>query len=193
MGVNMAQADELREACAHLVQKAIRDLKTKPRIEVGVIDDPEIATYGAYQEFGWVQRVTAKQARWFSRQGLGKYAPHVGSSLVLPPRPFMRGTLQAKTAEWEKTASRAIMATHSVSKGLQILGMTVVSDIKKTLVRGGTGAETFEERRPLTMRLYANQAAGHRTDGTGNISVKKPLVKTGALLNSIGFQLTTKK
>ena len=71
-----------------------------------------------------------------------------------------------------------------------MVGLTAVADIKKTIATGGTSEETFEPRAPLTMQLYSGQAAGHQTDGTGNLSVTKPLVRTGAMLNSIGFQLT---
>ena len=34
---------------------------------VGILDDPQTATYGAYVEFGWTQQVTPKQAYVFRK------------------------------------------------------------------------------------------------------------------------------
>ena len=34
---------------------------------VGILDDPQTATYGAYVEFGWTQQVTRKQAYVFRK------------------------------------------------------------------------------------------------------------------------------
>ena len=76
------------------------------------------------------------------------------------------------------------------SKALNAVGMIASDDVRQTLINGGTSLEQFEGRADLTMALYGLQASGKQTDGTGNIQGEKPLVKTGALLNSIGYQLS---
>lgn len=186
----MAISQKLKDACARLQAKAVRDIQDTRKVEIGVIDDQEIATYASYQEYGWVQRVTRKQAWWFRHQFVSM-PPTAGSSLVLPPRPFLRATLHAEAEKWSRIFANAVQATGSVEQALQMVGITAVADIKTTLAAGGTKDEAFEPRAPLTMELYSSEAAGHQTDGTGNLSVTKPLVKSGALLNSIGFQLST--
>lgn len=185
----MAISQQLKDACERLKDKAIKDLKTAKRVEVGIIDDQEVAAYATYQEYGWVQRVTKKQSYWFRGQGLGGMAPLTGSSLVLPPRPFLRSTLQAEGDKWSQVFANAVRASGSIEYGLQMVGVTAVGDVKTTIATGGNRSETFAPRAPLTMALYSNASQGHATDGTGNLSVSKPLVRTGAMLNAIGFQL----
>ncbi len=178
-------------ACEKIQQKVLNSLNEATQAHVGIIDDPEMATIASYQEYGWVQRVTAKQAYWFSKQGI-KSAPKAGASLVLPPRPFFRATMQAEGKGWREYYAKAMQryGIENAGAALQATAMKAADDIKQTMIRGGTKLEQFEERAPLTQELYAQQAAGHNTDGTGNISGAKPLIKTGALLNSIGYQLT---
>ena len=72
--------------------------------KVGIIDDPEVATYAAYNEFGWVQRVTPKQSVYLSgrlnysvkKNGFANAPIKPGMTLSSSPRPFLRGTADAK-------------------------------------------------------------------------------------------------
>lgn len=181
----------LQDVIKDIERKYITPLQQAQHVEVGIIDDKEIATYATYVEYGWVQRVTKKQAYWFSKQGLSK-APSAGSALVCPPRPFFRSTLAAKAEDWAEIGAEALKAsdgTKDVNKALITVGEVAQADIKETIVRGGIGDEQFERRAPLTMELYENQSANKRKDGTGHISGDKPLMKTGAMLRAIGYQL----
>lgn len=182
---------QITMACEKIQQRVLNSLNEATEAHVGIIDDPEMATIAAYQEYGWVQRVTPKQAGWFKGQGL-KNPPKAGASLVLPPRPFFRATMQAEGKQWSKYYAAALKAygVDNAGAALQATAMRAADDIKQTMISGGTSKEQFEDRSPLTMEMYAKQAAGHNADGTGNISGAKPLVKTGALLNSIGYQLS---
>ncbi len=182
---------QITMACKKIEQRVLSSLNEATQAHVGIIDDSEMATIASYQEYGWVQRVTPKQAGWFGRQGL-KNPPKAGASLVLPPRPFFRATMQAEAKHWSDYYAKALKAygVENAGAALQATAMRAADDIKETMIRGGTKKEQFEDRSPLTMEMYANQAAGHNTDGTGNISGAKALIKTGALLNSIGYQLS---
>lgn len=170
-----------------LVEKQLDGAK---EVEVGIIDDAEIATYGSFVEYGWVQRVTAKQARWFIRQGV-EHPPKTGSSLVNPARPFMRATVAACSKEWAELFARVVkkQGLENIETALNLVGMQASADIRQTLVDGGTKLDTFDRRAGLTMELYERETDGHASDGTGNLNTDKPLVKTGSLLNAIGYQL----
>ena len=59
----------------------------------------------------------------------------------------------------------------------------------QTIKDGGNEYAAFEERHPLTMAIYAQRAQGHQTDGTGGISIGKPLFLTGRMFASIHFEI----
>lgn len=158
-------------------------------VEVGVTD-ASVAPYAAYVEYGWVQRVTDKQAGYLNRQ-LGKHTMKAGMALVNPPRPFLKGTMAAEAPKWRETAKKALQKTRDKEKALAILGTQAADDVRMTIKRGGTSKEKFPERAPLTMELYRQQSKGkgRKGNGGGNASTTKPLVLTGKLLNSIGFEV----
>ena len=84
--------------------------------KVGIIDDPEVATYAAYNEFGWVQRVTPKQSVYLSgrlnysvkKNGFANAPIKPGMTLSSPPRPFLRGTADAKKEDWRDLIAQGI-------------------------------------------------------------------------------------
>ena len=61
-----------------------------------------------------------------------------------------------------------------------------------TIKAGGNEIETFEQRHPLTMAIYAQRAQGHRTDGAGGDSVKKPLTLTGPKTGAEHYEIERK-
>lgn len=185
----MSTGMKIKLVCERVERRILEDLENATVAHVGIIDDPEIATIASYQEYGWVQTVTAKQAAMF-RHKIGA-GPAAGSTLTLPARPFFRGTIQAESKHWADTYKRAykVYGPGNAHKALLATAMKAAEDIRQTLINGGTSLEKFPDRAPLTKRLYAAEAAGHERDGTGNIDSDQPLIKSGALLNSIGYQL----
>ena len=168
-------------------------------VEVGVAD-ASIAPYATYVEYGWVQRVTGKQSLFLSN-AIGKPVPRredgkpnfqaaaikPGVALVNPPRPFLRGTMAAEAPKWRETAKKAL---HK-EKALAILGRQAADDVRMTITSGGTSKEKFPERASLTLELYRQKAEskGRKSKGGGNLMTAKPLVLTGKLLNSIGYEV----
>ena len=173
--------DRLRKRYARYTDPSVNS------VEVGVTD-ASVAPYAAYVEYGWVQRVTPKQAAYLNHQ-LGKHTISAGMALVNPPRPFLKGTMAAEAPKWRETAKKALHKTGDKAKALAILGQQAADDVRMTIKRGGTSKEMFPERAPLTMALYKQQSKGKGRKGGGNATTSKPLVLTGKLLNSIGFEI----
>lgn len=151
-----------------------------------------VAQVGMYQEFGWVQTTTAKQSRFFGLEWGLKLRK--GTSLMMPPRPFLRGTLEAEKDKWVEVIGAAIKrhGLQDLKSALVEVGQIAQFDIQSTIADGKTSKEEFPRRSKLTMAIYAAQAEDHKTDGTGGISGDKPLFKTGVLMNSISYNLREK-
>lgn len=183
------QNQSIEQVVLKLQERIEQQLEGASCVEVGVLD-AEIAAYARFVEYGWVQRVTKKQAWWFRHQGI-KHPPKEGGSLVNPARPFMRSTVAACSKEWADLFARAIkkQGLENIEAALSLVGIKASEDIKKTLVNGGTKLDTFDRRAGLTMELYEREAHGHQSDGSGNLHTDKPLVKTGSLLNAISYRL----
>ena len=173
---------DLNEAKERIRQRIAEEMQKHHSALIG-ITDPKLAPIATYQEFGWVQRVTAKQHGWLGAQA--------GASLVLKPRPFFHSTVMAKHKKWFQIARRAplVMGIPDTEKLLALVGAEMVADIQQPIKDGGNEYATFEERHPLTMAIYAQRAQGHQTDGTGGISIGKPLFLTGRMFASIHFEI----
>lgn len=148
-----------------------------------------VAEVATYQEFGWVQQVTGKQSR-FLHSAFGVRAKK-GGTLMMPPRPFLRGTLQSESKNWVEAFGNAIgrRGVENLTDSLLEVGMLAQNDIQNTIANGGTEQEKFPRRSAMTMAIYEALSRDHRTDGTGGISGDKPLFRSGVLLNSISYQL----
>lgn len=158
-------------------------------VEIGVTD-AAVAPYATYVEYGWVQRVTPKQHKWFIRQGV-RNPPKPGSSLVNPPRPFLRGTLTAEGDKWRGIIAAALKKNLNATTALKLAGTQAAQDVRETIRKGGTRTQQFPERSPLTMELI-NPAKGKTRKGKAskaNATTTKPLMLTGRLLNSIHFEV----
>lgn len=174
-------------------------------IRVGVTKE-DVVDYARYVEFGWVQRVTAKQSLFLSaaigrpvpnradgRPAFSAAAVKVGTSLVNPPRPFLRGTLSAEGKKWAAILKNKLAQTGDPDQALDAVGAVAVGDIMNTIASGGTSKEKFEKRSPLTMALLKASAEGHdargrNAAGKSNSTTDQPLVLNGNLLNSIGYK-----
>lgn len=167
------------------------DSKDAERVEIGVTDR-DIAEYATYVEYGWVQRVTVKQQKWFRAQGI-EHPPKAGAALVNPPRPFLRGTMKAEGKKWIKVLQRALKRDFSPTQALALVGEQASQDVRTTIARGGTSEEKFPERSGITMELYSppksKRKLGKNQAAVGGATRTQPLVLTGKLLNAIRFDV----
>lgn len=166
------------------------DLSDQKKSVLIGITDPEIATYATYQEFGWVQRVTKAQHRFLGSIVGFDNAPKVGGSLVLQPRPFMRGTMEAKAGEWFEKFG-AYLETYGLENledALAFVGQEATQDIQNSIENNGVdGGERFFERKPLTMAIYSALYKNKRTDAESGVTRRQALVKTGAMRTAVHF------
>lgn len=142
----------IRVLSNNLTGKLLENIKANAskKLLVG-IRDPEVATYGMYLEYGWVQRVTPKQNAWLNAQ-LG--TNYKFSTLSNPPRPFMRATFAQKNKEWVELFKDELVRTQDVKAAFTSLGETVKADIRKTIDQGGCPPGSFPKRSPLTMAMF---------------------------------------
>ena len=92
----------------------------------------------------------------------------------IPERSFLRSTFDEKNREWARITSEIVKKVDirlmSTSKGLSLLGLTAVNDVKSKLRKG-----PFAPLSPITIKRR-----------TGN-SIK-PLIDTAQMINSITFE-----
>ena len=160
-------------------------------VNVGIINNPRVAQYAAYLEYGWIQKVTGRQAAWFKAK-LGENAPKKGAILILPPRPIFGATKREHANKWLNLVRASITSAHGRLDDERILarvGAVAAQDIKDTIAHNGTQSEKFANRSSLTLALLAESASGHKTDATGGSSRAQALVRTGALIGSIGYRI----
>ena len=162
----------------------------KKKVVVGIFDR-EIAQYAVYVEYGWVQRTTVKQAA-FLNWVLGGYAKagiKPGIALVNPPRPFLGGTFLAEHDNWKKILQNALKRDWDPEKALTLVGQKAAEDVRQTIIKGGTSDEEFPRRSPLTLALLQAQSTSHKASTPSATATDKPLQLSGALLNSITFEV----
>lgn len=170
-------------------------IPTKARVKIGVINNPEVAKYAAYNEFGWVQRVTPRQSG-FLRSNFGVDVMP-GMTLMSPPRPFLRGTAKAKVKDWTETFKTGIqsLGVEKASKVLALVGRQAQTDVQDTIKNNGTGGEKFPVRSDLTMAIYAAQDAAtkkgrkRKIEGNSGAGRSEALLRSGVLLGSIGYEV----
>ena len=127
--------------------------------KVGIIDDPEVATYAAYNEFGWVQRVTPKQSVYLSgrlnysvkKNGFANAPIKPGMTLSSPPRPFLRGTADAKKEEWRDLIAQGIktIGVQQLPKIIELVARQAQVDVQETIKNNGTDKRKFPDRSPV--------------------------------------------
>lgn len=178
-------ASDLEQVCKTQCTVGIKDMKGA--------DGVSTQEYSVYLEYGWVQKVTPKQAGYL-RHASGINVP-VGATLSNPPRPFFRGTKDAEGEKWLKILKNAvahyqiddIFTAHE--KALNLIGLLATQDIQETLVSGGTKKMKFAKRSPLTMAILKAKANGHQSDGTGTTASAQSGNLSGMLVKSIGFEI----
>ncbi len=176
---------DLEQACKTQCTVGVKDLKGSNGIST--------QEYGVYLEYGWVQKVTPKQAAYL-RGTSGVNVP-VGATLYNPPRPFFRGTKDAEGEKWLKVLKNAVAhyQTEDIftahEKALNLVGLLATQDIQETLVSGGTKKMKFAKRSPLTMAILKAIANGHQSDGSGTTASEQSGNLSGLLAKSIGFEI----
>lgn len=176
---------DLEQACRTVCTVGIKDMKGANGVST--------QEYSTYLEYGWVQRVTTKQAGYL-RGTSGVNVP-VGAVLSNPPRPFFRGTRDAEGEKWIKVLKNAvahyqtgdIFTAHE--KALNFIGLLATQDIQQTLINGGTSKMKFAKRSPLTMAILSARANGHQSDGSGTTASAQAGNLSGMLVKSIGFEI----
>lgn len=104
-----------------------------------------------------------------------------------PPRSFMRATAEAKRSAWASNAHQAagmiLDGGVSVADGLLMLGEQAAGDIKRTISKLTAP--------PLSPRTVAAREARYAKGGVTS-SLKKPLIETGIMINSLTVQVGPK-
>ena len=150
------------------LQKALEELKQK-KIHIGWLEGAKYPDGTPVAEAAAVQE-------------LGSQKDHI------PPRPFFRPTIAARSNEWKKQygdGSKAIFdGKETAGSVMQKIGLGIVGDVKKTISQITTPplkSSTIEARRN---RLKNGQGASSTID--------KPLVDTGYMLNSLTSEVSDK-
>lgn len=158
---------------------------------VGILDDPQTATYGAYVEFGWTQQVTRKQAYVFRKWW--NINLKVGKTLYNPPRPFLRGTLWAYSSDWAHLTLNVLLRSNfDVERTYAFIGQYAGQCVQETIASGGiaNAGQSFPIRSPFTMKVYNTRVHGFGIAGSdGNINTTKSMVLTGNMLGSITYKV----
>lgn len=173
--------------------------------KVGIIDDPEVATYAAYNEFGWVQRVTPKQSVYLSgrlnysvkKNGFANAPIKPGMTLSSPPRPFLRGTADAKKEEWSDLIAQGIktIGVQQLPKIIELVARQAQVDVQETIKNNGTDKQKFPDRSPLTKELYegkfstTSSGRKRKIESDSGAGRDKALLLSGTLLQSIGYEI----
>lgn len=179
-------AADLEKAGSHKVSIGIKDIRTPSKIST--------QEYSVYFEFGWTQKASVAMAKYLTAASGEEVKP--GSTLMSPPRPFFRGTIDEEGDKWVKFLKNAVrhysvehvLAAHLMA--LDLVGLKVQQDIQHTLANGGTRGQKFPQRSPLTMAIYKAMTEGHKTDGSGNYSTTKPGVVLKNLLHSVAYEIS---
>lgn len=188
--ISVKNADALRK-----LAETAKPAKSKISFKVGIIDDPEVATYAAYNEFGWVQQVTGKQSAFLS--GLVGSRIKVGSTLSSPPRPFLRGTAEAKKGEWRDMIAEGIsnLGIKALPQIIELTARQAQVDVQETIKNNGTDKEKFPARSPLTLEIYramyGKTAKGNprKVESDSGMAREQALFLSGTLLQSIGYEI----
>lgn len=158
------------------------------KVCIGILHDSRLAPIATYLEFGWVQQVTDKQAKYFGAQGIHL---KVGNPLYNPPRPFLRGTYAECKEKWARIATNSFSRDFDVERALVFVGEIATNDIKDSINQGGANGEKFADRSPMTMELYTRFADSVGiADGSKSTSTDtKPLYASGALYSAITYEI----
>ena len=188
MGIKVQRSGGIQKVAAEAGEMG------KPHAVIG-ITDPEVATYATYNEYGWVQRTTKKQAGYFLNHFGMMLKP--GTPLRSPPRPFMRATFADEVGHWQKILAEGLKhhGLKNARSALEVMARQAQVDIQETIKNNGSRTQKFPDRSLFTMMLYDikddKTPRGKLRDrsadsGSGR---EKSLVKIGTMLHSVGYEI----
>lgn len=117
-----------------LMDRLRKYLKLRGDVRAGVLsgattpDGKSVLEYAPVQEFGGHINVTPKM-RGFLAANYGIYLNATTTEINIPPRPFLRTTMQAHKDEWIKILGKAINAGKDAQTALEYVGIRMRDDI----------------------------------------------------------------
>ena len=155
-------------------------------VKVRRVPNPEVEKHIAE-----LQRMTKAEARvgWFEGDGYPDGTPvaYVASihefgapAQGIPPRPFMRTTIDEKRASWANIARNSavgiLKGSSTVGEAVELLGLKVAGDIRKTISK--IQSPPLKQK---TIDARKNRASGkiHAT------TIAKPLVDTRHMVDTL--------
>lgn len=123
---------------------------------------------------GWLE--SAKYPNGESVGGIAAVHEFGNPMQGIPPRPFMRPTIENERLNWAKLAEKAYKATGSEYEAMEMLGLKAAGDIAKTISK--------IQSPPLDEKTVKARQRGYADKNTVG-SLTKPLVHTGILFNSL--------
>lgn len=178
----------------------VQKLEAKVGVDAGAVEHNGTPTseIALYLEYGWVQRVTAKQTGFFWGHGL-----NVRNTLNMPARPTFGYTAKRNHDKWEKLGAKVLGSSEFVLKplatairALNTVCLVAQSDVQETITTNGHSS--FAPRAPLTIAMYSapywSSASGEvhnkRNASAKNASMStKALVYKGDFLRSITYEI----
>lgn len=127
-----------------------------------------LAHLALIQEYGRVITVTPRMRSYLKFKGL-----NVGTSVVIPPRPFMAQSFENNQVELESITEQLeneiLTKKKTMDLALNQIGLIHVDQIKNTIRNGD-----FEENHPFTIEQKKSS---------------KPLIDTGQMINSVTYEV----
>jgi hypothetical protein len=145
-----------------LNQKIQKISKNNVVLKVGFLN-PEMAQVAIKNEFGGIYPVSPEYKERAKDKGI-----HLGDTIKIIPRPFMRITVDKNKENWRKALKELLYSYRADPVvSLNILGEYMVKDIQSTIMNND-----FEE----------NPAHIAKIKG-----MNKPLIDSGDMLNSVSY------
>lgn len=106
----------------------------------------------------------------------------------IPPRPFMRPTINRQRSVWMKKAAHGIMSVlrgeRTTGEVFDTIGQLAAGDIRKTISK--------VKSPPLKTATVMARLRGKKQGNSVSLTAAKPLVDTGHMLNSLSSEVVEK-
>lgn len=188
-----------------LIRKLQEMAQARGKVRAGILENATnhetgepIAPYAAVNEFGGTINIPARQQTLYFKQNrdgtvgtrfVGKEASNFAQdvtipahSVTIPPRPFMRNTIQREKDVWTRDLGKLLMDGMPVSEALRKIGARMADDIGKTI----DNQMDIKDNAPSTKRRKERAVSG---GAKGETHTPGPLVDTGSLRGSIWYEV----